>query len=186
MKAIIDHRRSIIDLVTKNGMGVEIGVHLGDFSSIILNIATPEKLYLIDPWKHFKDPDKSDSWYGGDNITQEIMDKRYEGVMKKFERQISSGKVEIYRELSVEAARHFSDAQLDFVYIDGDHSYEGVKNDLAAFFPKVKPGGLIIGDDYTLGAWWKDGVVRAFHEFLVESNTVIHAKLESQIAIRKL
>lgn len=38
--------------------------------------------------------------------------------------------------------------EIDFLYIDGDHSYEGVKKDIKMWFPKVKSGGLIGGDDY--------------------------------------
>jgi predicted O-methyltransferase YrrM len=54
---------------------------------------------------------------------------------------------------------------LDFVYIDGDHSYEGVKIDLEISLRKLKPGGLITGDDYGPGNWWQGGVKRAVDEF---------------------
>ena len=50
----------------------------------------------------------------------------------------------------------------------------------------MKKGGLIIGDDYSLGGWWKDGIVRAFNEFVVESNSIVEFKLAGQFAVRKL
>jgi hypothetical protein len=186
MRLLIDPRQTAIDLVVKNGIGAEIGVHIGDFSSVILNMAKPKKLYLIDPWKYFSESTYKDSMYGGDRVTQKDMDGRYERVLKRFSAEISMGKVEVCRELSYEAAQHIKDGELDFVYIDGDHSYKGVAQDLRAYFPKVKKGGLIIGDDYSLGGWWKDGIVRAFNEFVVESNSIVEFKLAGQFAVRKL
>ena len=55
---------------------------------------------------------------------------------------------------SVAAAASYADASLDFVFIDGDHSYEGVKKDIIAWLPKVKPGGIIAGHDYA--SWFPD------------------------------
>lgn len=55
----------------------------------------------------------------------------------------------LHEELSWEAARHYEDSSLDFVFIDANHKYESVKKDIAAWRPKVKPGGLICGHDYS-------------------------------------
>lgn len=186
MRALIDARRAAIDLATKRGVGAEVGVHLGEFSSTILTIARPTLLYLIDPWKYFPDPAHKEAMYGGERDIQKDMDGRYEGVLKKFHREISSGVVKVYREFSVEAARLIGHEELDYVYIDADHSYEGVSQDLKSFFPKVKKGGLIFGDDYSLGGWWKDGVVRAFNEFVAETNSIVEFKMDGQFVVRKL
>ena len=53
----------------------------------------------------------------------------------------------IYRNESSEAAEYFEDGYFDFVFLDGDHSYDGVTRDLIAWFPKVKSGGYIGGHD---------------------------------------
>lgn len=50
---------------------------------------------------------------------------------------------------SAEAARHFADESLDFVFIDADHQYDAVLRDLKAWWPKIKPGGRIGGHDYS-------------------------------------
>lgn len=50
---------------------------------------------------------------------------------------------------SVEAAPDFADASLDAVYIDAAHDYGSFKADLLAWAPKVKPGGIISGHDYS-------------------------------------
>ncbi len=63
---------------------------------------------------------------------------------------------------TLEAAKVWSEP-IDFLYIDADHSYEGVKADLEAWVPHVRPGGLILGDDY--GSSIYPGVKRAWDEF---------------------
>jgi hypothetical protein len=51
---------------------------------------------------------------------------------------------------SVEAAALFAPASLDFVFIDGDHAKDAVTADIFAWFPKLKPGGLLAGHDYKM------------------------------------
>ena len=53
--------------------------------------------------------------------------------------------------LSWNAARRFDDATVDFCYVDAGHSYECVSKDLAAWWPKMRPGAYFAGDDYTKG-----------------------------------
>jgi len=57
----------------------------------------------------------------------------------------------VHRCLSVDAAAAFADQTVDFVFIDGAHSFDAVRCDLAAWWPKVRQGGLIAGHDYTHG-----------------------------------
>jgi len=64
--------------------------------------------------------------------------------------------------LTTEAAKYWTEP-IDFLYIDADHGYEGVKADLHAWVPHVKPGGLILGDDY--GNPYYKGVREAWDEF---------------------
>jgi peptidoglycan/xylan/chitin deacetylase (PgdA/CDA1 family)/predicted O-methyltransferase YrrM len=64
------------------------------------------------------------------------------------------------REESVAAAEQFEDDSVDFVYVDAGHTYEDVRTDLTAWWPKLKQGGVMAGDD-----WLEDGVQRAVSEF---------------------
>jgi predicted O-methyltransferase YrrM len=66
---------------------------------------------------------------------------------------------------SVRAAATFADGYFDIVYIDADHHYQSVKEDIASWYPKVRPGGCLCGDDYVNG--WP-GVVRAVDELVSE------------------
>jgi hypothetical protein len=68
----------------------------------------------------------------------------------------------------VAASTLFSDSELDFVYIDGDHSYEFVSTDIKAWWPKVQSGGILAGHDYTPGNsdyGHTYGVIQAVTEF---------------------
>ena len=66
------------------------------------------------------------------------------------------------RKSSLEAAKDFQDESCDVVYIDMEHTYEAVKEDIQAWLPKVKTGGYISGHDYIKG--WP-GVMKAVQEF---------------------
>lgn len=49
---------------------------------------------------------------------------------------------------SVAASAQYEDNSLDFVFIDGDHSYAGCKRDILAYLPKMKPNSILAGHDY--------------------------------------
>jgi SAM-dependent methyltransferase len=58
---------------------------------------------------------------------------------------------------SVDAAKKFKDGSLDFVFIDAGHEYDAVKEDILAWFPKIKPGGILAGHDlYPTEPTWGD------------------------------
>ncbi len=86
---------------------------------------------------------------------------------------------------SAEAAALFPDDYFDWIYVDGDHVYEAVRADLELFDPKVRPGGLIAGDDYGQAGWWKDGVTRAVDEFVEARGYEAVSVAANQFAVRK-
>jgi glycosyltransferase involved in cell wall biosynthesis len=85
---------------------------------------------------------------------------------------------------SVRASRLFPDEGVDFAFIDGDHSYESVTADLAAWWPKIRPGGVLAGHDYRQGAPWLVDVTRAVHDFF-RTGDATHPLVSSCWMVRK-
>lgn len=59
--------------------------------------------------------------------------------------------VNMIEDVSWKAAQQFEDNSVDFCYVDAGHDYDSVTNDLAAWWPKIRPGSSFGGDDYTKG-----------------------------------
>ena len=183
LKISIDPKATVIGSLPQGGQGIEIGVHEGDLSERLIRFTKPKRLYLIDPWAVFDDDTHADSWYGSRKVTEKDMDARHQRVVKRVG---WLNNVTILRDFSQNVADRFDDETMDFVYIDGDHSYEAVKRDIALYGPKVKPGGVLIGDDFRPGEWWGMGVIRAFTETLADHKSWrLLLKLGDQIIIRK-
>ena len=178
-----DGRKFLLESLPERSTGAEIGIWQGDFSAKILEIVKPEKLHLIDPWEF--NPDYPARAYGGGIARhQGDMDAIYQGVVKRFE---SRSGVTVHRMTSADAASRFRDDYFDWVYIDGDHSEESVLRDLELFFPKVKVGGLITGDDYEwtneAGEW---AVKMAVERFVAEHSVEKRTIRNSQFVLVKL
>lgn len=122
------------------GVGAEIGCYDGWFASAILQKWKGEKLYLIDAWKPYDDPEKT----GVEGQLLHFVNAVHE--MDQY-----GDRTCIIRDNSISAAALFKFQLLDFVYIDADHTLEGIKKDLYAWYPLVKIGGVISGHDYFNG-----------------------------------
>jgi hypothetical protein len=155
----------------------EIGVDRGAYSKQILDTAHPVKLHLVDPWEHHDDPVYEKAIYGGLGPKgQRIMDTNYEEVVEAFSREISEGRIHVYRDYSHVAAARFEPRCFDWVYIDANHQYDFVKHDLEAYYPLIKPGGFLCGDDYGQQGWWEVGVEEAVDEFVAEKGLELHTR----------
>jgi hypothetical protein len=179
-------RDCVLRRIPKNSVCAELGVYQGNFSEQILARA-PKKLHLIDPWKFEPDPAYIASWYGGSvGESQARMDAIYESVVNRFRSATRSGIMEVHRKTSTGCCAQFPDNYFDWIYIDGNHCYEFVKLDLEMYLPKVKPHGLVAGDDYGSPGWWQDGVTKAvdeviasgrFEKLLIENNQFLLRKI---------
>lgn len=179
-----DARMTLLERLPKRAVGAEVGVWKGAFSQRILATANPRELHLIDPWRLSERAEHMDARYGTKRAPN--MEKIYNSVRERFAAQIKDGSVTVHRGLSSDILKTFSNDYFDFVYIDGDHVYEAVKADLFDCYAVVKTDGYICGDDYSLGGWWKDGVVKAMHEFVASRSVKIELVLGSQFLIRKV
>lgn len=150
-------------LNVENPIGAEIGVFTGALSSKLLE-RNDLTLYMVDSWT----TSSADSEYAksGDfhaALNQDQQNRYFESARKVV--KFAGDKAKIIRKSSVEAAAEIPDGSLDFVFIDADHSYEGCKTDISAWFPKLKPGGLLSGHDYNNVDYPCFGVDKAVDEF---------------------
>jgi len=157
---------AIIERFPKNDkiIGAEVGVWMGKTSQKLLEHFPNLFLYMIDRWCV---PPKGDSYYNGSTEMVRSSMKEWQSVHAKAVRVVSPyrGRYKIMKTTTLEAASHIKDKSLDFVFIDADHSYEGVTGDIKAWLPKVKAGGLLCGHDYE-NENTKGEVKRAVHELL--------------------
>jgi hypothetical protein len=151
---------------------IEVGVWRGEYSRIIMNSIEPLQFYGVDPYLlHDEYGDAPDPV---EFANQTNLNELYMRVAGEFARNPYAT---LLREKGVDAAKQFDDNSLDFVYIDGDHSYDFVKNDIAAWYPKIMPGGILSGHDYTEGNPQKGhiyGVIKAVNEFVEEYDLELH------------
>ncbi len=174
---IVLDRRELLRQLGHKAIVAELGVDRGEFSDQLLELVNPRVLHLVDTWN-------SPRYHSGLLRT----------VEERFARQIATGQVVIHHALSTDACARFEDGALDFVYIDTDHTYRGTHQELRAYAPKIRSGGIIAGHDYCVGDWagaYRYGVIEAVHEFCVEQGWelifITAEPLEHQsFAIRKL
>ena len=178
-------RERVISYLPKNAVGAEIGVWRGDFSARIIAGAQPKVLHLIDPWLHAEGGSHANSLYG--RSSQDQMDEIHDHVRARFAKHIDEGNVLIHRGSSEAILSSMEDDCLDYIYIDGDHAYDGVRKDIELAYRVVRPGGLICLDDHYLGRWWEDGIVRAVNEFLgrYPRNLQLAFMSDGQVMIRR-
>jgi predicted O-methyltransferase YrrM len=121
---------------------VEVGTWQGEFSKELLERTVVKRVYCVDPYKKFDESEYPDAM---NNLTQEQFDAKFELVKKNFSKY--GKRVEFLRMTSTEAAKTFEDESIDYVYIDANHDYKHVLEDIRAWYPKVKVGGYMCGDD---------------------------------------
>ena len=176
-------RRKLLKRMPTGAVCAEIGVWKGEFSERILRHTKPRKLHLIDPWLF--QPQYPRRMYGGRvSSNQQEMDRIFDDVAMRFR---NTATVVLHRGRSVDILPRFDDGYFDWVYIDGDHSFEVVLADLRMCLAKTKPGGVIAGDDFTWSKVEGYPVSRAVREFVeqtgLQSNLTL---LGSQFMIRPL
>jgi len=160
-----DGREWVLEMMPKHSVCAEIGVFWGIFSRLILKKVEPKMLHLIDPWHYQPDPSFDKACHGGVSGSQKRMDEIYDSVVRHLGHRKN---VTVHRAPSSTAVTQFADDYFDWIYVDGDHFYEGVTADLEQYRSKVKRGGFVVGDDYARSPnnSFKDGVTRAVNDVL--------------------
>ena len=124
-----------------------------------------KKLYLIDPYEIYEG-----YWGLGTQLPHEILVSQ-QFAEKMLEDEGFKEKVEWIIKFSPDGAKDIKDDSLDFVYIDGNHNYEYVFEDITVWEPKVKKGGLVGGHDYLYekNKPYHEGVIKAVNKYCAEN-----------------
>lgn len=141
-------------------VGLELGVWTGEnFCFILQSCPNIKTLYGIDPFKPYMDWNRL--------IDENFMANVKATALDNINNQIGDlkEKVTFFEDYANNVLDKIPDGSLDFIFIDGDHSYEQAKNDITKWWPKVRTGGLFSGHDFSL-----PGVTRAIKEFRAENN----------------
>lgn len=134
-------REDALARVPKGGIAAEVGVAIGGFSRKILDGIRPEKFYAVDLFS-----DEIEEFWGA-----HFGEKRHFGWYRDaFSKEIESGVLEMRRGISWEVLAEFPDDSFDYVYLDAGHDYASVKRDVEVLVRKVKNGGIIQFNDYTM------------------------------------
>jgi hypothetical protein len=185
MKVYPNRFEMMKDLVKPGATLCEIGVFTGEFANQLLRLQ-PKRLFLIDPFQGVVSSGDAD----GNNVKEAALPLVYVQLAQQVARVPS---ITLLRGFSHELLPMFPEGCFDAIYIDGDHSYEGVKRDLGLAWKLVREGGYVCGHDYETNLEktknkYDFGVKRAVDEFCRAKDTILSAKaMDGQVsfAIKK-
>jgi hypothetical protein len=178
MLIVFTDRKELIGCIGPGRIGsmVELGVWEGEFSEFCEQALAPARYTLIDFWRYDRysfvledAPQMRElrsiytAYFKGD--PDAALEAAYQTVRSRF---MGKPNVDILRADVAEAAARFADGSLDMIYLDANHTYEYVLRDLLLWFPKLRPGGLFICNDFYEGeaaARQNLGVIPAYTTF---------------------
>ena len=146
-KSKVKNRIELAKYFGKRGFknGAEIGVWRGRYSEILCQNIPGLKLICVDIWEK-------------------------EHVYREAVKRLAQYDTKLIKKPSTEAAKAVPNESLDFVYIDANHSYKFVKEDVSEWTKKVRKGGIVAGHDYYIFKWSGErGVVDAVDEYTKEN-----------------
>src|SRR3989344_1633221 len=139
-------------------VGAEIGVYQGKFTRSLAKVGL--KVYGIDSWKPYKDFD----------IEADNRRERQETIYQNTKTRLSAYEnISLIRKTSMEAVEDFADESLDFVYIDGNHRFKYVAEDICEGSKKIRKGGTVSGPDYIHPSRLKDRWENMQVKFVVDA-----------------
>jgi len=117
-------------------VGVEVGVKQGEYSAVLCQHNPVLRLTCVDAWQAYHGYDEHAEQAALDRFLVEAQDR-----LRPFD-------CDFLRGFSVDAAATFDDGSLDFVYLDANHEFFHVAQDLTVWAPKVRVGGILAGHDF--------------------------------------
>ena len=137
----------LVPVLPANPVIAEVGVWKGRSTAYLAvelyNANKQFHIHAVDSWQGCTGRDLN--FY--DSVREQMVDgsirREFEDNLKSFKENLT-----VHQKTSVEAAAEFDDQSLDMVVIDDDHEYESVLASIQAWAPKIKPGGILCGDDH--------------------------------------
>jgi predicted O-methyltransferase YrrM len=168
-RVVPDRAELLKTCLPTRGIVAEVGTDTGDFAEAILRFSNPRELHLIDA------------------SLANLRRRRFAAALER-------GTLHLHEADSVQALRTFADRYFDWIYIDANHSYEGVSRDLEEAKKKVKEDGLLVLNDYIFWShreFMTYGVVQAVHEFCLAEGwewlyLALHPEMYGDVVLRKM
>lgn len=134
--------------------GIEIGTWKGYFAERLFKSGRAKTLYCIDPYELY-----GDYYFDDLNSAESIAKNKLKPYNVTFIKEYSNKAVDKIK------------GKVDFIYIDGNHSYNSVKEDIKLYWPKLKEGGIFGGHDFCYQSTKNgEGVIKAVTEFAVKND----------------
>jgi len=157
-----DYRIDFLNDLPKNSICMEVGVHTGHWSKQIIEITNPKELHLVDIWQS--------------PLTQypNLKVNLVKYILKDL---LVSNNVFFYKDYfkTLYQNNTFNKEYFDWIYIDANHSFLNVSQDLELSYNLVKKGGFITGDDYN-----------HYHPEVMEAVDLFLKKLSNKVKLHYL
>lgn len=136
--------------------GAEIGTEKGRYAEALCRTIPNLKLYCIDYWESYP------------QYTDFVRPDTFRNIYKIARRKLAQYNCVLIKKFSMDAVKDFADGSLDFVFIDGNHRYDFVRDDIRQWSKKVRKGGIVSGHDYYKTPHGNVGVINAVDEYVKE------------------
>lgn len=166
MKALI---KMILQTQGQPTAGVEVGVFRGENAAPFREAFPACVMLYVDPWQEWG---PGASYHDTHKRTGNLSAAEWGAIYDEARQRINAagGPSKIMRSPSTQGAKFTKNKSQDFVFIDADHSYKSVRDDIGLWLPKIKEGGLIAGHDY--GGTYR-GVAKAVNERFGTDNLIL-------------
>ncbi len=180
----VTERRAVLRLAPKNGVGAELGVFSGMFMEHLANDTQAKKIYFVDPWSKLHG-DAYPNWgrYTANTRLPTASARR----AVEYRASSLATECEVVEDFASDWIDRMKDRFLDWAYLDANHSYGSVINDLTHIDRALREKGVIMGDDCWVRPDFRNSdVYYAVHDFCKDHGyRLLHMDDQGQWAITR-